>query len=319
MSAPKQLPGGGPQGAYLGGLIFIIKYNGAFLRPPIPPLITGPVLKSKAVKVKYIDDGTVATSINLKKCLINDPISRPRPLNYHERTEHILPPENNLLQYYLDDTEQFTNDNKMRINSNKSKVILFNKSKKWTFPPEVSFSDNINLEYVSELKLVGVVLSQDLKWQKNTQYICEKAMKRMWTLRRMKSLNLDENLILDTYIKEIRSILELAVPVWHSGLTVKQVRDIERVQKTALFIILGDSFVNYEAACTLMAIETLSIRRKKLCLKFSEKDVKKENSIFYKNPVKTRSGDRVIEPNCNYGRFRKSSIPYLSRLLNSNS
>ena len=48
----------------------------------------------------------------------------------------------------------------------------------------------------------------------NTQYICEKAMKRMWTLRRMKSLNLDENLILDTYIKEIRSILELAVPVW---------------------------------------------------------------------------------------------------------
>ena len=27
----KMLPGGGPQGAYLGGLIFIIKYNGAFL------------------------------------------------------------------------------------------------------------------------------------------------------------------------------------------------------------------------------------------------------------------------------------------------
>ena len=37
-SEPKILPGGGPQGAFLGGLIFMIKYNGAFLRPPIPPI-----------------------------------------------------------------------------------------------------------------------------------------------------------------------------------------------------------------------------------------------------------------------------------------
>ena len=38
-SKPRALPGGGPQGALLGGIIFIVKFNGAFLRPPIPPLI----------------------------------------------------------------------------------------------------------------------------------------------------------------------------------------------------------------------------------------------------------------------------------------
>ena len=54
----------------------------------------------------------------------------------------------------------------------KSKVILFNKSRKWDFPPEVSFSDQNNLEVVSELKLVGVIISEDLKWVKNTNYIC---------------------------------------------------------------------------------------------------------------------------------------------------
>ena len=129
-SSSKDLPGGGPQGAFLGGIIFIIKYNGAFLRPPIPPLMSGPVTKSKAKKVKFIDDGTVAVSIDLKKCLIDDPESRPRPLNFHERTKHILPNENNLLQYYIADTEEFTNANLMKINSNKSKVILFNKSRK---------------------------------------------------------------------------------------------------------------------------------------------------------------------------------------------
>ena len=32
----------------------------------------------------------------------------------------------------------------------------------------------------------------------------------------------------DVYIKEIRSILEFAVPVWHSGLTRKQALDGNR-------------------------------------------------------------------------------------------
>ena len=321
-SQPKDLPGGGPQGAFLGGLIFIIKYNGAFLRPPIPPLMPGPVSESKAEKVKYIDDGTVAVSINLKKCLTNDPVSRPRPLNFHERTEHILPPENNLLKYYLDDTKEFTTTNLMKINTKKSKVILFNKSRKWDFPPEVGFPDDSNLEVVSEMKLLGVIVSSDLRWIKNTQYICQRAMARMWILRRMRTHHLDVDLICDTYVKEIRSILELAVPVWHSGLTLKLSRDIERIQKVALSIILGDSYINYDVACTLMGVEPLDLRREQLCIKFAMKNVKQENSLLNKatQSVNTRSKPKVvIEPKSNYKRFQNSSIPYLSRLVNKHS
>ena len=47
-SSIKMLPGGGPQGALLGGIIFMLKYNGTFLRPPIAKGITGPVAQSKA-------------------------------------------------------------------------------------------------------------------------------------------------------------------------------------------------------------------------------------------------------------------------------
>ena len=50
----------------------------------------------------------MAVSIDLKACLVPDPIERARPLNFHERTGHILPPENNLLQFYIDDTENFS-------------------------------------------------------------------------------------------------------------------------------------------------------------------------------------------------------------------
>ena len=320
-SSVKDLPGGGPQGAFLGGIIFIVKYNGAFLRPPIPPLISGPVRKEKAEKVKYLDDGSVAVSVNLKKCLKPIPVKRARPLNYHERTEQILPAENNLLQYYLHDTENFVNENKMKINNKKTKVMIFNKARKWDFPPELSLADQINLEVVSEQKLLGIIVSSDLRWEKNTLYICQKAMEKMWILRRLKLFQLDIEHICDTYVKEIRSILELSVPVWHSGLTAKQSRDIERIQKIALFIILEDNFINYEVACTLLSIEPLYLRREKLCLNFAKKNFKEENSLLAKNTqlTCTRSKPKlVVEPRCNTKRFKNSSIPYLSRLLNKN-
>ena len=134
-STRKPLPGGGPQGAYLGGIIFIIKYNGAFLRPPIPRNLAGQVTESKHEKVKFVDDGTVAVSIDLKKCLVPDPVLRPRPLNYRERTGHILPDVNNLLQYFVKDTENFVETNNLVINKKKTKVMLFNKSRKIDFPP----------------------------------------------------------------------------------------------------------------------------------------------------------------------------------------
>ena len=84
---------------------------------------------------------------------------------------------------------------------------------------------------ISETKLVGVIVSNDLKWHKNTSYICNKARQRLWILRRLQKFNLNKLELFDVYIKDIRSILEMAVPVWHPGLTKKQTADIESVSK----------------------------------------------------------------------------------------
>ena len=320
-SSKKMLPGGGPQGAYLGGLIFIIKYNGAFLRPPIPRPVRSPVLKSKAEKVKFVDDGTVAVSIDLKQCLIPDPVDRARPVNYHERTGHILPAQNNLLQYYIHDTENFVADNKMIINKTKTKVISFTKSRKWDFPPEVEFADGTLIEYIPETKLVGVILCESLRWHKNTAYICQKARQKMWLLRRMLKLGLDVATMFDVYTKEVRSILELAVPVWHSGLTKLQTMDIERIQKISFKLILGTKYVNYKQACRYLSAQTLEERRIKLCLKFAKKNYKSENCMFTKvgTTVNTRQRTKLVkEYKCRTGRYQKSSLPYLAKLLNSN-
>ena len=321
-SSQKKLPGGGPQGAYLGGLIFIIKYNGAFLRPPIPRHIQGPVTRSKAEKVKFVDDGTVAVSVDLKACLVPDPVSRPRPYNYHERTAHILPKENNLLQFFIRDTEQFVEENKMVINKQKTKVISFTKSRKWDFPPELYFSDGTPIEYLSEIKLLGVMVSQDTKWAKNTDYICQKARQKLWLLRRMQKLDLTIHQMFDVYCKEVRSILELAVPVWHSGLTRQQAADIEGIQKLAMKIILQERYGNYQLACSTLSAQTLEQRRIKLCSTFAAKNLKSDNSLFTRvgTHANTRYKSNIVkEYQCKFGRYKKSSLPYLAKLINSNN
>ena len=128
--------------------------------------------------------------------------------------------------------------------------------------------------------------------------------------------------MLDVYIKEIRSVLEQAVPVWNGALTVNEVTTIERVQKTALYIILGNRYVSYEHALLLTDLNNLSERRKQLCINFAKKDIKKADSLFDKieNRGKNRSKKKslkVREYRCNSTRFWKSSLPYLSRLINN--
>ena len=105
----------------------------------------------------------------------------------------------------------------MKINKRKTTVMKFTRSRKFDFPIEVCFSDNTNLEYLKEVKLLGVMVTNTLSWQSNTDYICGKAMKKMWLLRSMKKTGLNHTELIDAYTKEIRSLLELAVPLWHSA------------------------------------------------------------------------------------------------------
>ena len=122
---------------------------------------------------------------------------------------------------------------------------------------------------MKQTKLLGIILSDDLKWANHVDYMCQRANRKIWLLRRMKILKLDENIMLDFYCKEVRSILEFGVPCWNSGLTVRQTEQIERVQKICINIILCDNdwSIPYTIGCTLLGIEPLTFRRTDLCIR----------------------------------------------------
>ena len=172
-----------------------------------------------------------------------------------------------------------------------------------------------------ETKLLGIMLSSDLRWEANTSYICRKAYKKMWILRRLRKLNPDIEFLLDVYTKEVRSHLEFAVPAWHGGLSKKHSDEIERVQKVAVSVILGKE-VSYSAGLKLLNIEELSVRRERLCLNFAKKTLKSQHSSMFTRKMKEgpniRFKQEFSENKCNTQRYYNSPINYLTRLLNNN-
>ena len=113
----------------------------------------------------------------------------------------------------------------------------------------------------------------------------------------------------------------MACQVFHSGLTKKQSKDIESIQKKALKIILGEHYSGYEEASTLLSAEPLSDRRESLCRTFVKRCVKSglHTDIFSpaSSSCKTRSGNNLLnEYMCNTKCYFKSPLVYLSRVYN---
>ena len=120
----------------------------------------------------------------------------------------------------------------MKINVGKTKIMLFNTSRIYDFQPEVQLPHtDAYLDVVEHTRLLGIQISTDLKWAKQTKFLQDRANSKLWMLRRMKILNIDPDIIVDFYFKEIRSICEMACQVFHSGLTKNQSKDIERSRK----------------------------------------------------------------------------------------
>ena len=330
-SSRKSLPGGGPQGTRLGLFLFLILINAAgcgLLQEHMGNHITKGMNKRTLIPkihLKYVDDMTEAVAINLKHFIIPNPDTNPpRPLAYHDRTGHMAPVGYRCpLQDELDKLLQYCNKNEMVVNEKKTKVALFNTSWKYDYMPLLSVQENKNLMVVEEFKLLGIIFQTDLNWYANSQHMCEKGYSRLWMLRRLRLLGATSDELLDVYNKQVRCIMEMAVAVWQPGLSQAEDKQIERVQKAAFSIILGDQYFNYKNALKYLECESLNSRRKRLCLNFAKKSEKhpKYQNWFVKNTQEvkpaTRTEKTIYKPvSTRTDRYFYSPLPYLTRLLN---
>ena len=219
----------------------------------------------------------------------------------------------------LNQIQQWTNERKMILNQKKTKVMIFNFTNNYQFSTRLKLK-NENLEIVKESKLLGVMVTDDLKWDNNTQYLIKKAYKQMQILRKAVNFKApieDRKLV---YISYVRSALEQVCQVWNSRLTQQNIEDLERVQKSSLRIILNNQYENYSDALEKINLETLEERRNFLCLKFANNSLQGEKSSrmfpLNENKQNTFKGEKFKVKYAKTERLRKSSIPYMQRLLN---
>ena len=166
-----KVPGGGPQGTLIGLIEYLVQSNDN--ADSVDP----------DLRFKFVDDLTVLelvmmsgllTEYNFKNHLVSD----------IGIDEMYIPAKDLKTQDSLNQISEWTTENYMKINEDKTKYMIFTRSE-----TEVATRLALNgktIDRIKETRLVGVWLTTWLDWTKNTSELCKKAFARMTMLTKLK-------------------------------------------------------------------------------------------------------------------------------------
>ena len=309
LSAPRALPGGGPQGGTLGIEEYLSQNNDNtdFLEDD--------------EKYKFIDDLSTLEIINLLSMALASYDFKSHVPSDIATGSLFINPDNIKSQGYLEKIESWTENKQMKLNIKKTNYMIINFSAKHQFNTRLSIG-GFKVDQVSETKLLGLKIRDDLTWKSNTEMLTKKAYMRMIILKKLVQFDIPIEELIQIYILYIRSVVEQYAVVWHSSITKGEKNDLERTQKVALKIIFGNSYTTYSDVLEWAGLDTLAARRTKLCLNFATKCTKNEKtrSMFPVNQteIDTRNHEHYIVTNARTERLARSAIPFMQRLLNAN-
>ena len=228
---------GVPQGTKLGPLFFLVMVNDLSTVLPL---------------YKYVDDCTVYEAISASAT------------------------DSSTLQQEIENITQWTSANNMKLNVKKTKELTVSFLKNQPSLPPLTVN-NQPLEAVPTTKLLGVILTSDLKWSKHVEYICSKASKRLYALRMLKRSGVPPRDLCSVYSYFIRPVLEYACPVRHTSLSLSLRDDVEDIQRRAIRIIYPH--LSYCQGLQDLNLPTLFDRRQSLCRSFYKSNLASNSKI----------------------------------------
>ena len=131
-------------------------------------------------RYKFVDDLTTLEAINL--LIVGLASHNPKlqvPSNIH-KSNQIIPPEHLKSQEYLNQIQDWTIKQKMILNEQKTKNMVFNFTKNKQFSTHLTLNGKV-IETVKEIKLLGTIITDDMKWTKNTKYLVKKKLTQEWS------------------------------------------------------------------------------------------------------------------------------------------
>ena len=181
--------------------------------------------------------------------------------------------------------------------------------------------NNSLIEQVNQTRLLGVILSDDLTWQANTNHLIKKAYTRMIILRRLNEFKVDKGDMIKNYVLFIRVAIEQSSVVWSSALTKQEENSLERIRKVALKIIYQSEYISYDNALLMSKLPSIADRYKNLLHKFAVKCVRNEKTQdmlpLRHGLEKGRKSEAYAVPMARKQRLFKSAIPTMARMMNA--
>ena len=194
-SVPRRVAGGGPQGAMLGLLEYLSQSNNCV------------DMVNESERFRFIDDLSVLEIVNLLTLGLtsfNLKIQVPNDIPIHNQ---YVAPQNLKSQQWLEEINTWTKNQKMKINEKKTNVMIFNYSNEKQFTTRLTVNDE-PIKVIDSTRLLGTIITNDLRWDENTANIVKKANARMELLRKVASFGTSIDELKNIYILFVRSQLE---------------------------------------------------------------------------------------------------------------
>ena len=228
------------------------------------------------------------------------------------------------MQAELDALSRYTNNHHMAISKSKTKTMLCNTRIKWDFIPELKL-DNDDIDVVQEMKIVGFIMRSDMRTCCNTEYLVKKAYKRMWLVRRLKSLGASTSQLVDALQKQVLSVLWLGAPAWFCQITEQEKKDIDRVAKVGLRITFGECYGGFENALLAAKMRKPTEQLALMTERFAAKSASSSKFCKWFQPadkktIPTRSSKNSQKYECvpaRTARYGQSPIPHLTNIINT--
>ena len=101
---------------------------------------------------------------------------------------------------------------------------------------------------VDEVRLLGILLSSDLKWHKHVNFCIKKASKLCFLIIQLRRSGLSKNLLWKVYNSVIRSVLTFAFPCY-CNLTAAQFKLMENLERRISKIIGSSPSITLKEFC----------------------------------------------------------------------
>ncbi|XP_022794454.1 uncharacterized protein LOC111333183 [Stylophora pistillata] len=203
--------GGIPQGTRLGVIFFTIMTNN--------------LLRLWNLRIKFADDTTALEII---------------PRNSASQ-----------LNFVTNDVYAFSEDHRMKLNPTKCKEMLNNFMSNHNFLVNPILIRSNTVKGVTTYKLLGVYVSNDLKWNHHVEVLAQKGNRWIYSLRVLKQCGASPTSLAKVYTTIVRAVLEYAAPVWQNIPDFLSYK-IESIQKRAMGILFP--FMNYTEALMMMFV-----------------------------------------------------------------